>query len=156
MQDGTAGDKHVQPGTRLQQVSKQGGGRHHLPEVVEHHQARLVLQGRLQELQVRPVTHCSQGQGLSNGGQDEGRSADGSQWNETDAVGKAIEQGSSALQREPGFAHPGGAGQRHQAHLWPSQERRDDLYVLLAPNERCGLGRQVVGGGGACGCGERG
>jgi hypothetical protein len=48
-----------------------------------------------------------------------------------------VYQFSSHLQRQAGFAHTRGAGEREQVHVWVQEQRVDCLYLVLTANELC-------------------
>jgi hypothetical protein len=73
--------------------------------------------------------------GLGNRGNNQGGIAQGSQGDETDAIGEVIAQFGSDAERHPGFANATCARERHQARLWPSQERTGRCHFPFAPNE---------------------
>src|SRR5215470_15911042 len=135
MQYFTAGDQQFQLKAHLQQFTEQGCCSDYLLKVVEHQQELLVLQVIFQEIQERSVTHFSECQSLSDGGNNQSVVADGSEWDEIDPIGKAIEQVSGDVQGEAGFAHTSRTGQRQQAYFRPSQERSRARRIVLASNQ---------------------
>src|SRR5438132_7693141 len=82
---------------------------------------------------------------LGDGGSDQVRIANGSQWDETDTVGKGIDQVSRYLQTQACFADTAWTREGYEAYLWPSQEGTHCLYLFSAPDQRGELCRQVVG-----------
>jgi hypothetical protein len=72
---------------------------------------------------------------LGNRGNNQGGIVKGGQGDETDPISKVTAQLAGDTQRQPGLADATRAGERQQAHFWPSQERADRGHFLFAPNE---------------------
>ena len=69
------------------------------------------------------------------------------QIDEPDAIGEVLQEVGGHLQRQPRLAHPAGSGERQQAHVVPPRAGRRPGNLLLPPEKRGRLERQVVGAG---------
>ena len=81
----------------------------------------------------------SQPKRLGNGRHDKVGVAEGSQRDETDAIGKVPSQFVCHLQTQARFANASRTCKCKQVHTWALYERTGDLGLTLSPNERCKL-----------------
>ncbi len=94
----------------------------------------LVSQEGFEEVQQGSRSSFFDFERLSDGWNNQIGVADGSKWDETDAIGEVIEQLGRDLQTQAGFADAAGAGEGHEAHVGEAQEGTGCCYLLLAPN----------------------
>src|SRR6266566_873498 len=98
----------------------------------------------LQKIHKRSLSSFLDPQGLSKSGNDQIGIANGSQWDEADAVRIVIEQVSRHLQTQARFADTAYTREGHQAHLWALQEGPHLRHLLPASNQGGELRRQAV------------
>ena len=145
VQDGAAGDEHVELRSRAEQLGDERRRTGHLLEVVEHQQHGLVTQVILERLQQRAVRRLADPQGGSDGRRHQALVGDGSQLDEEDAIGVLTQAFGGHLQRQSGLAGATRAGERDQAGRVDQLAHRGDLRVPA--HEARQLQRQVVGMG---------
>jgi hypothetical protein len=104
-------------------------------EVVEHEQQPLVSDRRRQRVR--------RAERLGGRGLDEARVREGGERHPPDTVVVVVCRGRGRLQREPGLAAPAGPGQRNEANVGASKQRRDLVDLALATQERRRRNRQV-------------
>src|SRR6266568_700248 len=117
----------------------------HLLKVVQEEEHVLVLHLLLHVLKQGLAGYFADVKRLSNGGHNERGIADGGQVHEKDAIGEAVTQLSCHLQAQAGLARATRTCQGEQAHILAAQQLLNGCQLLLAPNERCELDRQVIG-----------
>ena len=68
-----------------------------------------------------------------------------SQEQQTDTIGKFVQQSTGDPRERLGFCDPSGSGERQETYLWASEQRAHLCHLVLAPNQRCeGDGRMAL------------
>src|SRR5215471_9344034 len=144
MQYSTAGDQDLEMGTGCKQMRKHRGSHHHLLKVVEEEQQVFLPQKRFQKLQERSLSIFFDPKRLGNGGNDQGRVGNRSQWDKADAIGERIKLALSDLYAQACFTDPSRASEGHQADVPSFQEGTRLCHLLFASNEWRDLRRQML------------
>ena len=116
------------------------------PELVATTIAQIVMQERME----RQASGLAETKGLRNRGRDQGRVTERRQRNKIDTVPECIEQLRSDLKPEAGFSDATRTREGQQAHRRAAQEGADRRHLLLAPDQRGRLHRQICGMGVEC------
>ncbi len=118
---------------------------YHLLKVIQQQQRLLLEQLLPQAFKPGQAGCLPDVERLGDGGYDERGVADGSQVHEEHSIGKAIAQLGCHLQAQARLACAARTCQGEQAHILAAQQTLDGAQFLLAPDEWCELGGQVVG-----------
>ena len=86
-------------------------------------------------------------EGPRNGRGDEGGIGQGAQVNEPNTIGKFVEQIGGHLQRQPRLTDSTRTGDRQQANVLPVQQVDNPRDLVLPPEKRGWLQRQIIRAG---------
>jgi hypothetical protein len=130
-----ARDEDGEPRAGGEQGDDEGGGLHHVLEVVEHEQLARFAQERGDPVRERLMARLAHAQGLGEGRSDEGGIRNGRERDERHAVREGRRDLGGDREREPGLAHPAGAGERDQPDAVPPKQGSDRRGLLFAADE---------------------
>ena len=106
-------------------------------KVIQKQEPVLVALRGLEPFQQRLRSALGESNAVSDGRDDEGGIADGSEGDNVNTIREVMHQVPSDLERQACFAHASRAGEGEQANVWAQEQSVDSLHLVLTANERC-------------------
>src|SRR6266567_2776557 len=131
-----ARDKEFDIWASFQQLCKQRCHCDDVFKVVQEEEPLLVVLRGLEPFQHRLRSALGEANAVSDGRNDEGRIADGSEGDKVNTIRKVVQQRLRYRQPQTCFAHPSGSDEGQQAHVWAQEQRVESLHLLLTANQR--------------------